>query len=122
MSGSAAPRSANDNSPLSPGQVKALKIAIVVMAVMIFAALAAIVIRLVTMPSKSRTETRPATAVTTQLAPEHAVNLPAGAKVRSVSLQGNRLLVHYATASGSAALVIDLGTGKTLSHVTFANE
>ena len=110
------PYSANDNGPLSPGQVKALKVAIAVMGVMIVAALLAIVGRVIYL-SSTKTIAPIAVAPPPALAPEHQVALPSGAVVKHMSLQGNRLLVHYQTTSGPGALVLDLVSGKTLSRV-----
>ena len=43
--------------------------------------------------------------------------LPAGAQVRGLALQGDRLAIHYDTAAGSGIAVVDLATGRTLSRV-----
>ncbi|MGI9479085.1 MAG: hypothetical protein ACR2PI_20445 [Hyphomicrobiaceae bacterium] len=110
------PYSANDNGPLSPGQVKALKIAIATMGVMIVAALLAIVGRVIYLSSIKKVAA-PEAATKTALAPRHQVALPSGAVVKTMSLQGSRLLVHYQTPSGPGAIILDLGSGKTLSRV-----
>ena len=92
----AQPYSANDNGPLSPGQVKALKIAIAVMGVMIVAALLAIFGRVIYFSSAKKSAPSAATTQTV-LAPQHQLALPSGAIVKNMSLRGNRLLVHYKT-------------------------
>lgn len=112
----AKPYSANDNGPLSPGQVRVLKIAIAVMGVMIVAALLAIVGRVIYLAATPK-RVPEATAVSSALALKHQLALPTGAAVKTMSLQGNRLLVHYQTAAGPGAMVLDLATGKTLSQV-----
>jgi hypothetical protein len=62
------------------------------------------------------------------LATEIRLALPAGAKVRSQSLDGNRLAVHYEMPtvdgksgegkSGEGIMIIDLQTGSPVSQVT----
>jgi hypothetical protein len=122
-----ATRSANDNGPLSSGQVKALKIAIAVMGIMIIAALLAIVGRVIYLstnkPASVATQAVPAvTADTPAFAPEHAFSLPPGAKVVRMSLEGNRLLVHYDLAGTPHASIYDLANGKRLSGITFQTD
>jgi len=112
----AQPYSANDNGPLSPGQVKALKIVIATMGVMIVAALLAIIGRVIYLSSVKKSAPSPVTAQTA-LAPQHQLALPSGAVVKNMSLQGNRLLVYYQTTAGPGAIVLDLASGKTLSQV-----
>jgi hypothetical protein len=51
------------------------------------------------------------------VAADIAVALPAGSKVRSQSLSSNRLSVHYEAPGGDGILIIDLETGRTISHV-----
>ncbi len=110
------PQSANDNGPLTPGQVKVLKIAIGVMSVMIIAGLIAVVGRVIYLASNSG----PAPAASTigePLLPQHRLALPAGAVVETVALEGNRLLVHYTQTGVPSIVVLDLETGKVVSQV-----
>lgn len=113
--------SANDNGPLTAGQVKALKWAIAIMGLMIVVSLIAIVARVIYLASVKKPATKSATAIT-ELAPAHTIALPVGATVKSLSLQGNRLLVHYETAAGHGAAILDLATGKSLSRVRITTE
>lgn len=108
--------SANDNGPLTSGQVKALKWAIAIMGLMIVAALLAIVGRVIYLSSVKKPIAKPVPSIAT-LAPQHVLDLPAGAVVKSLSLHGNRLLVHYQTTSGHGAAVLDLTTGKAASKI-----
>ena len=119
-----ATRSANDNGPLSSGQVKALKIAIAVMGIMIIAALLAIVGRVIYLSTNKPAPGTPqaVTAVTPAFAPEHAFSLPPGAKVVRMSLEGNRLLVHYDLAGTPHASIYDLANGRRLSGITFQTD
>ena len=119
-----ATRSANDNGPLSSGQVKALKIAIAVMGIMIIAALLAIVGRVIYLSTNKPAPGTPqaVTAVTPAFAPEHAFSLPPGAKVVRMSLEGNRLLVHYDLVGLPHASIYDLANGRRLCGITFQTD
>ena len=111
--------SANDNGPLTTGQVKALKWAIGIMSLMIVGALLAIFARVIYLSSIKKPTAVPASSIAT-LAPQHKLALPAGSVVKSLSLEGDRLLVHYETSTGHGAAVLDLTTGKSLSKVTIS--
>lgn len=111
-------QSANDNGPLTSGQVKALKIAIAVMSFLIVAALVAIVARVIYLAStKKATAPVAAPVVASELSPNVALSLPANSEIKSMRLHGNRLLVHFKTEKKSGAVVLDLATGKTLSRI-----
>jgi len=112
-------QSANDNGPLTSGQVKALKITIAVMSFMIVAALVAILARVVYLAStkKSVPSTSVSHASSSELVPAATLALPSGADIKSMSLHGNRLLVYYSDNNGHAAAILDLTTGKTMTKV-----
>ena len=115
---SAAPsHSANDNGPLSSGQVKALKIAIAVMSLMIVAALLAIIGRVIYLASFKPSTSTQSNVVATEITPAQTISLPPGAVVKGMSLNNNRLLVHYETTAGPGAAILDLTTGKPVSQV-----
>ena len=106
--------STNTQSPLGPTGLLALKIAIGVMTLMIILGLALVAIRIVQLSSQSSTTTqRPASTTQNRI----AAPLPPGAKVTSMALSGDRLAVHYETTSTTAILIIDLGTGKSVTRV-----
>ncbi len=44
-----------------------------------------------------------------------AVDLPAGAKVVSISLSGNRLAIHHESTAGTGISIIDLETGRRIA-------
>ena len=111
--------SANDNGPLTSGQVKLLKIAIATMGVMIVAALLAIVGRVIYLSAVKKKTVAPVSAVA-QLAPQHSLALPNGAIVKNMSLENNRLLIHYETSSGAGAAILDLASGKTISRIAIS--
>ena len=108
--------SANDNGPLSSGQVKALKWAVGIMSLMIVGALLVIIGRVIYLSSAKKPALPPASSIGT-LAPQHQLALPAGSTVETMSMQGNRLLIHYKTPTNHGVAVLDLTTGKTLSKV-----
>ncbi len=111
--------SANDNGPLTGGQVKALKTAIAIMSILIVAGLLAIVARVIYLSAVKENPSGPVAAIS-GLAPQHRLALPAGAAVKNMSLQNNRLLVHYETPAGPGAAILDLTTGKTLSQIVIS--
>ena len=112
----ARPNSANDNGPLSNGQVKALKAIVAILGVLIVAALLTIVARVIYLSAVKESVPAPAPA-TSALAPQHQLALPAGASVKNMSLQNNRLLVYYESPAGPGAAILDLTTGKMLSTI-----
>ena len=120
----AAPRATDEDEPqaasllgnvnLSDPQVRALRIAVIVMGVLIVMGLVAVIGRIIYLMA------RPSGQITShsgQLTPEIAAPLPAGAHIKSVTLQGDRLAIHYEAAAGAGIVVIDLTSGKTLSRV-----
>ena len=116
-------QSANDNGPLTGGQVKALKIAIGAMGIMIIAALLAIVARVVYLSASTPASkaTRTAAAVTAkapEFAPKHVFSLPPGAEIERMSVEDNRLLVHFTTSGNPQAHLYNLSNGKLLSAIT----
>ncbi len=113
-----------DHGPLSPAGVKALKVAVIVMAVMIVVGVAVVIGRIFYLAANQPTA---AANVQTQAAPKSvafkprmSLALPARAKVERMALDGGRLAIHYAAggdAKASAIVVLDLTTGRTLSKI-----
>lgn len=114
----------------NPTLVRALKIAVTVMGVMIVAGLAAVIWRIVDLASspKAANEATPAARATAHPAsatgpPATAwpadldVELPEGAIVRTTALSGNRLALHYEHAGSTGIAILDLETGRTLTRV-----
>ncbi len=108
--------SANDNGPLSGGQVKALKAIVAILGALIVAALLTIVARVIYLSTVQKSAPA-ATPTNSALAEEHQLALPVGAAIKNMSLQNNRLLVHYVAPSGPGAAILDLTTGKLLSTI-----
>jgi hypothetical protein len=106
---------------MSEGGVRALKFAIVAMGVMIVVGLLAVIGRIVYLAGKNP---RPPAASTVAagvsgapLSAQISADLPQGATVRSLSLAGDRLAVHYEAPNGGGILVIDLVAGQVASRI-----
>jgi len=91
-----------------------LKIVVFGLGFVIFAGLAAIVGRVIYLASGPATQ--PA-APMPAVRPEQSLQIPPGAQVRSISLSGNRLAVHYEAGAQAGIAVIDLETGRTITNV-----
>jgi hypothetical protein len=99
-----------------------LKLVVAALGILIFAGLAAIVGRVIYLASPAPTQpsavsSQPAASPTRAIRPEQSLQLPAGAQVRSISLSGNRLAVHYETAGATGIAVLDLQTGQMVTDV-----
>lgn len=105
---------AQASETLGPGSVRALKIVVVVMAGLILAGLALVAARIMQLSSKPELRSTP---TATQLAEQAEIRLPAGGTVRSVSMSGHFLLLHYEAPTGSGIVITDATTGKTLSRI-----
>lgn len=101
-----------DTGPLSPPQVRALKIAIVVMGIMIVVGLLVIIGRMFYLASN-----RPPQATSTAAtASEARIALPAGSTIRGIALDGDRLAIHYESSSGAGIAVMDIAAGRVLGR------
>lgn len=101
---------------LSPAEARLqrnLKIIVIALAVLLFAGLATVIGRIIYLASGQATQ--PAATVATR--PELSLQLPAGAQVRSISLSGDRLAVHYEAAGAEGIAVLDLRTGRPAASV-----
>jgi len=122
----APPPGAYATAGASPDQrvQRILKFIVLTLAILLFAGLIAAVSRViylasapVTQPTTSSLTPAPTPTPTLAIRPEQSLALPAGAQVRSVSLSGNRLAVHYDVGSASGIAVLDLQTGRTITNV-----
>jgi hypothetical protein len=107
------------SGPLSPGQVRALKIIVVVMGVLILLGLFTVFGRIIYLASKPGRQVQ---AASQGLKAEQRLALPPGAEVRQTSISGDRLAVHYEAPSGAAVVVLDLASGQVLSRIELAPE
>jgi hypothetical protein len=103
---------------LSPSELRLqriLKLVVVALALLLFAGLAAIVWRVIYLASPSATQ--PAAAPSPAIRPQQSLGLPPGAVVRSISLSGDRLAVHYEAGAEAGIAVFDLKTGRLVTDI-----
>lgn len=103
--------------PFTPRQLRILKIAVVVMGIILVAGFATVIGRIAYLLANGGAGRLPAAHA---LAAKAHLPLPAGAAVRSLALDGNRLAVHYDTPAGSGIAILDLITGEALTHIDLA--
>ncbi|PPD30425.1 MAG: hypothetical protein CTY20_03175 [Hyphomicrobium sp.] len=107
-----------------PVFLRNMKIAVVVMAVILILGFIGIIARIFylssRLPPPQSAQQPPLSAGAAQIAASAKLELPTGANMRSVSLAGTRLAVHYEGPSGSGIAIVDLETGRTISRVEVA--
>lgn len=110
-----------------PVFLRNMKIAVVVMAVILILGFIGIIARIFYLSSRlpppqsaQSSLAQPLSAGAAQLSATARLELPPGATMRSVSLAGTRLAVHYESPSGSGIAIVDLETGRTVSRVEVA--
>jgi hypothetical protein len=116
------PSSSAELAPEQQRVQRILKVIVGTLAILLFAGLAVAVARVIYLASApvaqpSASALTPAPTPAPAIRPEQSLALPAGAQVRSVSLSGNRLAVHYDTGASSGIAVLDLQTGRTITNV-----
>lgn len=97
-----------------------LKFIVVALAILLFAGLVAAVagvIYLASAPVAQPMTSGLTPTPTPAIRPEQSIALPPGAQVRSVSLSGNRLAVHYEVGSASGIAILDLQSGRMITNV-----
>jgi hypothetical protein len=116
------PSSSTGAAPEQQRLQRVLKIVVGTLAILLFAGLAVAVARVIYLASAPVAQ--PLASVVTAaptpapaIRPEQSLELPAGAQVRSVSLSGNRLAVHYDVGVSSGIAVLDLQTGRVMTNV-----
>jgi hypothetical protein len=104
---------------LSDDQIRRLKTAIIIMSALLVIGVVTLIARVVYLAS-GRSEQAATTVVANAGLSYQAdikLPLPPGASLKGTTLQGGRLLAHYTSASGDGVLIVDLATGKVVSHV-----
>jgi hypothetical protein len=101
--------------PLSPVQVRWLMTAIVVMGILIVLGIVGVIARIFylssTPPPAPLRDALPKGVVT------HArLQLPSGAVVRSLALDGDRLALYYEAPAGSGVAIVSVASGRVLSR------
>jgi hypothetical protein len=115
--------------PDDPPNIRLLRRAVLAMGVLLVAGFGLLVARVVYLALRSPVPAAQPALVTAApfqaaqpIAAEMRLALPPGAKVRSQSISGNRLSVHYETASGEGIIILDLESGRPASHVRLSAE
>ena len=113
--------------PDDPPNIRALRFVVIAMGFVLFVGLAAVVARIVYLTMRpvsqsvegAQSQAIPSSsgAQSSGIAADINLALPAGAKVRSQSLAGNRLAVHYEVGGIEGIVILDLETGRPLSQV-----
>ena len=86
---------------------------VVFLGFLIVAALGAVLVKIIYLSSEP-----PAQPATSRAAgAKDRLDLPAGAVVKSISVSGDRLAVHFEAPSGAGISVLDLSTGAVLREV-----
>lgn len=125
-----------DNTPLpgtvfTPRQVRALKIAVIVMGILLVGGFAFVLAAIVYQASRLGEPAAPvagsapvaATISTSTALPEGLeLAIPKGATVTTLALDGDRLAVHLVGPAGAEIAVIDLASGKVLARVKLKPE
>jgi len=94
---------------------RTMKIVVVALGVLLFAGLATVAGRIIYLASIKSTQPPPAPRPA--VPPEAMLRLPPGAQVRSISLSGDRLAVHYEAAGLEGIAIYDLAAGRALTDI-----
>lgn len=115
-----APRTAVETGSQPPPNAfeRNLKLAVIAMGVLIVLGVLTVIGRIIYLASRGGAQS----ASTSALATAPRLSLPAGATIRSLSMAGDRLAVHFDAASGSGIAILDLASGKVLSRVELVPE
>lgn len=115
-----------DNSPLpgtvfTPRQVRALKIAVIVMGVLLVGGfafvLAAIVYQASHLGKSAQRQTASPASVSRDVPPGVDLAIPRDATVTSMDLDGERLALHLNSSLGPEVVIVDVGSGKVLARI-----
>lgn len=104
---------------LNDPQLRALRIAVIVMGVLLVMGLVAVIGRIIYLMARPAGQVSRAAGA---IIAETTATLPAGAVIRTISLQGDRLAIHYDAAAGSGIAIVDLNSGRTIGRVQLVPE
>lgn len=115
-------------NPNDPPNIRMLRLAVIGMGLILVLGVAAVIGRIaylamrqsvpvVTISGSGPGASEPAPASPGVLSADVRLALPPGAKVRSQSLAGSRLAVHYEGVGGEGIIILDLETGRPVSQV-----
>jgi hypothetical protein len=116
-----------DNSPVpgtvfTPRQVKALKIAVIVMGVLLVGGFALVLGAIVYQASRLGQDAPAARIPAASDQGAAQVTVPQGAKVTAMDLDGGRLALHLNGSNGPEVIVIDVGSGRVLARIKLKPE
>lgn len=107
--------------PDGPG-VRALKIAVVGMGIMIVLGVLTVIGRIVYLANQRPAQGGTSPAASGRVVANAKLALPSGAQIRQISLSGDRLAVHYESAGTGGIAILDLASGAVLSRVELVPE
>lgn len=91
-----------------------LKFVVVALGVVMVAGLALVIGRIIYLASAPPAQP----AASSTVSSNQTLQLPHGSEVRSISLSGNQMAVHYEMPEGSGIAILDLATGRETTHVS----
>ena len=97
-------------------QIRALRIAVIVMSLLLIIGFITVIARIIYLASKPAAQASALATPGAALAPDIVLELPKGAILTGTSLAGNRLAVTFSAPSGPGIAVLDLETGRVLSR------
>jgi hypothetical protein len=116
-----------DNSPVpgtvfTPRQVKALKVAVIVMGVLLVGGFALVLGAIVYQASRLGQDAPAARNPAASDQGAAQVTVPPGANVTAMDLDGGRLALHLNGSNGPEVIVIDVGSGRVLARIKLKPE
>jgi len=94
-----------------------LKFVVIALGVLLVAGLATVIGRVIYLALAPPAQPVVSSAVSSN----QTLQLPHGSEVRSISLSGNQMAVHYEMPEGSGIAVLDLATGREATHVSIVS-
>jgi hypothetical protein len=102
----------------TPRQVRVLKIAVIVMALLLVGGFAFVLAAIVYQASQTGQDSAVGAGARTSLnGVESELPIPKDATVTSLALDGDRVAVHLNSAAGPEVVVVDLKTGKVVARI-----
>ena len=98
-------------------QIRALRMAVIGMSLLLIVGFITVIARIIYLTSRPATPVAAATTAGTPIKPEALLDLPANGSVKSLSLSGNRLAVHYVSPLGDGIAILDLEQGRVISRL-----
>ncbi len=117
----------DDEALADTPQIRALRMAVTVMGLILIVGFLTVIARVVYLASRPPAQAvaasgAPAVGSAVALKPEALLELPADASVKAVSLSGDRLAVQYVSPRGDGIAILDLASGRVVSRVKLAAE